>query len=171
VIAPGGMIQYRGSAFAGQPGDFILAGWRSPRSCASASRAIVRARSGGSGSAHAGEIEEGPTGLLCALRDGNGAARSSLSRGDRQPYHWRRSDRIALTPSRRSRFADATGLAAAGDAIGDGVAVGADPEASAATAGFSAGAATVAPGGAAGAATGAGGTPAGEGGVSGTPSG
>lgn len=71
VIAPGGMIQYRGSAFAGWTGDFILAGL--------SSQAIVRVRATGSTArevarvalgARVREVEEGPDGSLWVLTDG-----------------------------------------------------------------------------------------------------
>jgi glucose/arabinose dehydrogenase len=80
VIAPGGMIQYRGSAFAGWTGDFILAGL--------VQQGIVRVRVNGSQASEVArislgnrtrEVEEGPNGSLWALRDGDNAALVELS--------------------------------------------------------------------------------------------
>lgn len=71
VIAPGGMIQYRGTAFSGWAGDFILAGL--------SSQAIVRVRVTGNTAREVGriglgarirEVEEGPDGSLWVLTDG-----------------------------------------------------------------------------------------------------
>ncbi|WP_419808094.1 PQQ-dependent sugar dehydrogenase [Sphingomonas sp.] len=73
VIAPGGMIQYRGTRFSGWTGDFILAGL--------AQQGIVRVRVSGSTAAEAAriglgnrirEVEEGPDGAIWALEDGDG---------------------------------------------------------------------------------------------------
>ncbi|MBM6578309.1 PQQ-dependent sugar dehydrogenase [Sphingomonas sp. BT552] len=80
VIAPGGMIQYRGAAFAGWTGDFILAGL--------AQQGIVRVRVTGNTAtevariglgARVREVEEGPAGSLWILRDGTGAALVELT--------------------------------------------------------------------------------------------
>jgi len=80
VIAPGGMIQYRGSAFSGWTGDFLLAGL--------AQQGIVRVRVSGNSArevarialgARIREIEEGPNGSLWVLRDGSGAALVQLT--------------------------------------------------------------------------------------------
>ena len=80
VIAPGGMIQYRGSAFSSWTGDFLLAGL--------AQQGIVRVRVSGSSArevarialgARIREIEEGPNGSLWVLRDGSGAALVQLT--------------------------------------------------------------------------------------------
>ncbi|MEA1085895.1 PQQ-dependent sugar dehydrogenase [Sphingomonas sp. CD22] len=80
VIAPGGMIQYRGTAFAGWTGDFLLAGL--------AQQGIVRVRVSGSTVSEVAriglgnrirEIEEGPNGTLWVLRDGAGAALVQLT--------------------------------------------------------------------------------------------
>lgn len=80
VIAPGGMIQYRGTAFAGWAGDFLLAGL--------AQQGIVRVRvSGNTASeiarinlgARTREVEEGPNGSLWVLRDGDGGALVELT--------------------------------------------------------------------------------------------
>ena len=80
VIAPGGMIQYRGSAFSGWTGDFLLAGL--------AQQGIVRVHVSGSSArevarialgARIREIEEGPNGSLWVLRDGSGAALVQLT--------------------------------------------------------------------------------------------
>ena len=80
VIAPGGMIQYRGSAFSGWTGDFVLAGL--------AQQGIVRVRVSGNSArevarialgARIREIEEGPNGSLWVLRDGSGAALVQLT--------------------------------------------------------------------------------------------
>ena len=80
VIAPGGMIQYRGSAFAGWTGDVLLAGL--------AQQGIVRVRvTGNSASevariglgARTREVEEGPNGSLWVLRDGDGGALVELT--------------------------------------------------------------------------------------------
>lgn len=75
VIAPGGMIQYRGSRFAGWDGDFILAGL--------VSQGLVRVRVDGATATEQGrislgqrirEIELAPDGLIWVLEDG-GAGR------------------------------------------------------------------------------------------------
>ena len=75
VIAPGGMIQYRGSRFVGWDGDFILAGL--------VSQGLVRVRVGGSTAtevarvslgARIREVEQGPDGTIWVLEDG-GAGR------------------------------------------------------------------------------------------------
>jgi len=80
VIAPGGMIQYRGTAFAGWTGDFLLAGL--------AQQGIVRVRVSGNGArevariglgARIREIEEGPNGTLWVLRDGTDGALVQLT--------------------------------------------------------------------------------------------
>ena len=80
VIAPGGMIQYRGTAFAGWTGDFLLAGLTQ--------QGIVRVRVSGSTASEVAriglgnrirEIEEGPNGTLWVLRDGAGAALVQLT--------------------------------------------------------------------------------------------
>jgi aldose sugar dehydrogenase len=80
VIAPGGMIQYRGTAFSGWTGDFILAGL--------VQQGIVRVRVKGNTAsevariglgARTREIEEGPNGSLWVLRDGNDAALVELT--------------------------------------------------------------------------------------------
>lgn len=80
VIAPGGMIQYRGSAFSGWTGDFLLAGL--------AQQGIVRVRVSGNSAREVArialgtrirEIEEGPNGSLWVLRDGSGAALVQLT--------------------------------------------------------------------------------------------
>lgn len=64
MIALGKMTQYRGSAFASQPGDFILARLARP--------GIVR-------SPHAGEIAEGRSDSLCVLHDDDNAAPVKLT--------------------------------------------------------------------------------------------
>lgn len=70
VIAPGGMIQYRGTAFAGWDGDFLLAGL--------ASQGLVRVRVTGNTAREEGripldarirEVEQGPNGSLWVLVD------------------------------------------------------------------------------------------------------
>ncbi|GAA0661837.1 glucose/arabinose dehydrogenase [Sphingomonas insulae] len=80
VIAPGGMIQYRGTAFAGWTGDFLLAGL--------AQQGIVRVRVAGNTAsevarinlgARTREVEEGPNGSLWVLRDGDGGALVELT--------------------------------------------------------------------------------------------
>ncbi|USU10634.1 PQQ-dependent sugar dehydrogenase (plasmid) [Sphingomonadaceae bacterium OTU29MARTA1] len=80
VIAPGGMIQYRGTAFAGWTGDFLLAGLTQ--------QGIVRVRVTGNGASEVAriglgnrirEVEEGPNGSLWALRDGEGGALVALT--------------------------------------------------------------------------------------------
>ena len=73
VIAPGGMIEYRGTRFSGWDGDFILAGL--------AAQAIVRVRVSGTTAREAGridlgarirEVEQGPDGAIWVLEDGSG---------------------------------------------------------------------------------------------------
>lgn len=73
VIAPGGMIQYRGTRFAGWTGDFILAGL--------VQQGIVRVRVTGNSAAEAAriglgarirEVEEAPDGSIWVLQDGDG---------------------------------------------------------------------------------------------------
>lgn len=72
VIAPGGMIQYRGTRFSGWTGDFILAGL--------AQQGIVRVRVTSSGASEAArlslgarirEVEEAPDGAIWVLQDGS----------------------------------------------------------------------------------------------------
>jgi glucose/arabinose dehydrogenase len=74
VIAPGGMIQYRGTRFAGWTGDFVLAGL--------VQQGIVRVRVSGSTAsevarialgARTREVEEAPDGTIWVLQDGAGA--------------------------------------------------------------------------------------------------
>lgn len=74
VIAPGGMIQYRGTRFAGWTGDFILAGL--------VQQGIVRVRVSGSTASEVArialgarirEVEEAPDGTIWVLQDGAGA--------------------------------------------------------------------------------------------------
>lgn len=73
VIAPGGMIQYTGTRFAGWQGDFILAGL--------AAQAIVRVHVAGGTATEAAriamgarirEVEQGPDGAIWVLEDGSG---------------------------------------------------------------------------------------------------
>lgn len=73
VIAPGGMIQYRGTRFVGWTGDFILAGL--------VQQGIVRVRVAGNSAAEAAriglggrirEVEEAPDGAIWVLGDGSG---------------------------------------------------------------------------------------------------
>lgn len=73
VIAPGGMIQYRGTRFTGWTGDFILAGL--------VAQALVRVRVSGTTAVEAArvalgarirELEEGPDGAIWVLEDGTG---------------------------------------------------------------------------------------------------
>ncbi|WP_267396124.1 MULTISPECIES: PQQ-dependent sugar dehydrogenase [unclassified Sphingomonas] len=80
VIAPGGMIQYHGSAFVGWTGDFILAGL--------VQQGIVRVRVTGNQASEVArislgsrtrEVEEGPSGSLWVLRDGANAALVELT--------------------------------------------------------------------------------------------
>ncbi len=80
VIAPGGMIQYRGTAFTGWTGDFLLASLTQ--------QGIVRVRVTGNGASEVAriglgnrirEVEEGPNGSLWALRDGEGGALVALT--------------------------------------------------------------------------------------------
>jgi len=74
VIAPGGMIQYRGTRFVGWTGDFILAGLTQ--------QGIVRVRLSGNTAAEAAriplgarirEVEEAPDGAIWVLQDGASA--------------------------------------------------------------------------------------------------
>jgi glucose/arabinose dehydrogenase len=74
VIAPGGMIQYRGTRFVGWTNDFILAGL--------VQQGIVRVRVSGSTASEAArislgarirEVEEAPNGAIWVLQDGAGA--------------------------------------------------------------------------------------------------
>jgi aldose sugar dehydrogenase len=71
VIAPGNMIQYRGTLFTGWTGDFVLAGL--------VSQGLVRVRVSGTTASEVGrvplqarirEVEEGPDGALWVLEDG-----------------------------------------------------------------------------------------------------
>jgi aldose sugar dehydrogenase len=71
VIAPGNMIQYRGTLFTGWTGDFVLAGL--------VSQGLVRIRVSGTTASEVGrvplqarirEVEEGPDGALWVLEDG-----------------------------------------------------------------------------------------------------
>ncbi|MFV0624673.1 PQQ-dependent sugar dehydrogenase [Sphingomonas sp. ac-8] len=80
VIAPGGMIQYRGTAFSGWSGDFLLAGL--------VQQGIVRVRVSGNQASEVAriglgarirEIEEGPNGSLWVLRDGSDGALVELT--------------------------------------------------------------------------------------------
>ena len=80
VIAPGGMIQYRGTAFAGWTGDFLLAGLTQ--------QGIVRVRVSSNTASEVAriglgnrirEVEEGPNGSLWVLRDGDGGALVELT--------------------------------------------------------------------------------------------
>ncbi|MBB3909940.1 PQQ-dependent sugar dehydrogenase [Sphingomonas desiccabilis] len=80
VIAPGGMIQYRGSAFTGWTGDFLLAGL--------VQQGLVRVRVTGDRAREVAriglgtrtrEVEEGPGGLLWVLRDGDDGALVELT--------------------------------------------------------------------------------------------
>jgi len=73
VIAPGGMIQYRGTRFSGWTGDFVLAGL--------AQQGIVRVRVTGNTAAEVArlslgarvrEVEEAPDGSIWVLQDGAG---------------------------------------------------------------------------------------------------
>ena len=73
VIAPGGMIQYRGTRFSGWAGDFILAGL--------SQQGIVRVRVTGATATEAAriglgnrirEVEESPDGAIWVLEDGDG---------------------------------------------------------------------------------------------------
>ena len=82
VIAPGGMIQYRGSRFVGWTGDFILAGL--------VQQGIVRVRVTGSSAAEVAriglgarirEVEEAPDGSIWVLQDGGGAKLIELTPG------------------------------------------------------------------------------------------
>lgn len=72
VIAPGGMIQYRGTRFTGWTGDFVLAGLTQ--------QGLVRVRVAGSTAtqvarlslgARIREVEEGPDGAIWVLEDGS----------------------------------------------------------------------------------------------------
>ena len=80
VIAPGGMIQYRGNAFSGWTGDFLLAGL--------VQQGIVRVRVSGNTAAEVAriglgdrirDVAEGPNGTLWVLRDGSGGALIQLT--------------------------------------------------------------------------------------------
>jgi glucose/arabinose dehydrogenase len=73
VIAPGGMIQYRGTRFSGWTGDFLLAGL--------VQQGIVRVRVWGSAASEVArislgarirEVEEAPDGSIWVLGDGSG---------------------------------------------------------------------------------------------------
>ena len=73
VIAPGGMIQYRGTRFSGWTGDFLLAGL--------VQQGLVRVRVTGTTAAQVArlsldarirEVEEGPDGAIWVLEDGTG---------------------------------------------------------------------------------------------------
>jgi glucose/arabinose dehydrogenase len=73
VIAPGGMIQYRGTRFVGWTGDFILAGL--------VQQGIVRVRVTGDTAVEAAriglgarirEVEQAPDGSIWVLQDGAG---------------------------------------------------------------------------------------------------
>lgn len=73
VIAPGGMIQYHGTRFAGWTGDFVLAGL--------VQQGLVRVRVTGTTAtqierislgARIREVEEGPDGAMWVLEDGTG---------------------------------------------------------------------------------------------------
>ena len=73
VIAPGGMIQYRGTRFTGWTSDFILAGL--------VAQGLVRVRVSGTTAVEAArvalgarirEVEEGPDGAIWVLEDGTG---------------------------------------------------------------------------------------------------
>jgi glucose/arabinose dehydrogenase len=82
VIAPGGMIQYRGTRFSGWTGDFILAGL--------VQQGIVRVRVSGNTAVEAArislgartrEVEEAPDGSLWVLQDGAAAKLIELTPG------------------------------------------------------------------------------------------
>ena len=82
VIAPGGMIQYHGSRFAGWTGDFILAGL--------VQQGIVRVRVAGGAAMEAArislgarirEVEEAPDGSIWVLQDGSAAKLIELQPG------------------------------------------------------------------------------------------
>ncbi len=80
VIAPGGMIQYRGSAFSGWNGDFLLAGLTQQglvrvRVTGTTAREMARISLG----ARIREVEEGPNGSLWVLRDGDSGALVELT--------------------------------------------------------------------------------------------
>jgi glucose/arabinose dehydrogenase len=80
VIAPGGMIQYRGNAFAGWTGDFLLAGLAQQglvrvRVTGDTAREVTRIRLG----SRTREVEEGPNGSLWVLRDGDNGALVELT--------------------------------------------------------------------------------------------
>ncbi len=80
VIAPGGMIQYRGSAFSGWNGDFLLAGLTQQglvrvRVTGTTAREMARISLG----ARIREVEEGPNGSLWVLRDGDNGALVELT--------------------------------------------------------------------------------------------
>ncbi|MFZ3485188.1 PQQ-dependent sugar dehydrogenase [Sphingomonas sp. 3-13AW] len=80
VIAPGGMIQYRGTRFTGWTGDFLLAGL--------VQQGLVRVRVEGNQAREVArislgsrtrEVEDGPDGSLWVLRDGGGGALVELT--------------------------------------------------------------------------------------------
>ncbi len=80
VIAPGGMIQYRGSAFSGWNGDFLLAGLTQQglvrvRVTGTTAREMARISLG----TRIREVEEGPNGSLWVLRDGDSGALVELT--------------------------------------------------------------------------------------------
>jgi glucose/arabinose dehydrogenase len=80
VIAPGGMIQYRGAAFSGWTGDFLLAGLVQQglvrvRVTGNQAREVARVGLG----SRTREVEEGPGGSLWVLRDGAGGALVELT--------------------------------------------------------------------------------------------
>lgn len=73
VISPGGMIQYRGTMFAGWDGDFVLAGLTA--------QGLVRVRVTGGGASEVAriplgarirEVEQAPDGAIFVLEDGAG---------------------------------------------------------------------------------------------------
>lgn len=81
VIAPGGMIQYRGTRFTGWTGDFVLAGL--------VQQGLVRVRVSGATAtqveriglgARIREVEEGPDGTMWVLEDGTGGRLIKLDR-------------------------------------------------------------------------------------------
>lgn len=82
VIAPGGMIQYRGSRFVGWTNDFVLAGL--------VQQGIVRVRVAGTTAAEVArislgarvrEVEEAPNGAIWVLQDGSSAKLIELTPG------------------------------------------------------------------------------------------
>jgi glucose/arabinose dehydrogenase len=80
VIAPGGMIQYRGTRFTGWTGDFLLAGLVQQglvrvRVTGNQAREVARIGLG----SRTREVEEGPGGSLWILRDGGGGALVELT--------------------------------------------------------------------------------------------